>query len=439
MSRPSSARASCACCRRWTARGTGCWRRSGSSPTLGWPREKPQLSKLDSSGFFADLAARAAPELGDRDAVLWLERLEAEAGNLRLAFSLGVETGAPEAAVCGAALVDLNMVRGRYREAHDVVAKALDRADDPLVSARLSRLRGELAVRHDEFDAAAEAYAAGLRVLGPPGDREDDWWREWIDLKFRETTLHYWNADNANLHAAAAALGPHVEAHGTPRQRANFIEAKVFDLLRRDRYVASAEAETLARAYLAAAEPAGEWDGHFMLGFVLLWRDKFEEATLELRSARDVARSVGDVLTEMRSLVYQAIARRRLCDVEGVRALTGEIAEFDETYGYTGLISATRAWLALRDGDFEAAEAHGAAALADWPPDKRAGPTVLQWTARFPLLAVAVERRRLDAAAEQTRALLHDSQQPLAPDVRARLEAGDAPAAVRLARTYGYT
>jgi len=388
--------------------------------------------------FFADLAAKAAPELGARDAVLWLERLEAEAGNLRLAFSLAVRTETPEAAVVGAALADLHMLRGRYGEARDVVAQALDRADDPLVAARLHRLLGELEVRHDEFDAAAEAYATGLEVLGPPAGRDDAWWREWLDLKFRETTLHYWKADNDSLHAAADALRPHIEAHGTPRQRANFIEAQVFDLLRRDRYVASAEAETLARAYLDASEEAGEWDGHFMLGFVLLWRSKFDEATLELRSAREVARGVGDVLTEMRSLVYQAIARRRLADVEGVRALTEEIAEFDEIYGYAGLISANRAWLALRDGDLDATDAHGSAALADWPADKRAGPTVFQWTARFPLLAVAVERRRLDAVAEQARAMLDDSQQPLAPEVRAKLRAGDARAAVELARTYGY-
>jgi hypothetical protein len=96
-----------------------------------------------------------------------------------------------------------------------------------------------------------------------------------------------------------------------------------------------------------------------------------------------------------------------------VRALTGEIDEFDEIYGYKGLLSATRAWLALRDGDLDATEAHGAAALADWPADKRAGPTVFQWTARFPLLAAAVERRRLDAVAEQTHAMLDESQQPL--------------------------
>jgi predicted negative regulator of RcsB-dependent stress response len=389
--------------------------------------------------FYADLAATAAPELGERDAARWLERLETEAGNLRQAFALAVRSDARAAAVIGAVLADLHMVRGRYDEASGIAATALELADDALVSARLNRLLGELAVREDEFDAAAEAYAAGLRVLGPPVEREDDWWHEWIDLKFRETTLHYWNADNISLHAAATALRPHIEAHGTPRQRANFIEAQVFDLLRRDRYVASDESETLARAYLAASQAAGEWDGHFMLGFVLLWRSKFDEAADHLRSARDDALTVGDVLVEMRSLVYQAIARRRLGDVEAVRALDTEIGQFDNTYGYTGLIAANRAWLALRDRDLDAVERHGVAALADWPHGKRAGPTVFQWTARFPLLAVDAERQRLDAALEHARAMLEEPQHPLAPDVRASLESGSIADAVRLSRAYGYT
>jgi predicted ATPase len=389
--------------------------------------------------FFADLAARAEPELGDQDAVVWLERLEAEAGNLRLAFSLAAATDAAAAAVIGATLASLHIVHGRYAEASDVLATALEAARDPLVCARLNRLLGELEVRHDEFDAAAQAYAAGLRALGAPAARDAAWWRAWLDLKLREATLHYWQADSATLHVAAAALRPHVERHGTPRQKANFIETQVFDLLRRDRYVASAEAEELARAYVGAAEAAGDWDGHFMLGFVLLWRSKLDEAAHELRAARDDARTVGDVLTEMRSLVYAAIARRRLGDVDAVRDLDAEIRQFDEAYGYTGLIAANRAWLALRDRDLDAVERHGAAALADWPHGKRAGRTVFQWTARFPLLAVDVERQRPDAALEHVRAMLHESQQPLAPEVRAGLESGRLADAVTLSREHGYT
>jgi predicted ATPase/class 3 adenylate cyclase len=372
--------------------------------------------------FFARLAGEAAPKLGDRDAALWLDRLEAEVGNLRLAFTLAADSDPDAAGVLASALANLHLVRGRYEEAHEVLSTAIDLAADPLVLARLNRLLGDLLIRHDEFEPAAKAYAAGLRLLGAPENRSSKWWREWIDLRMHEATLYYWKADSATLHAAANSLSPYVEAHGTPRQRANFIETQVFDLLRRDRYVASEEAETLARAYLDAAKAAGDWDGHFMLGFVLLWRSKFAEATEQFRAAREEAREVGDVLTEIRSLIYRAMARRRLDDVDSVRELDREIAEFEETYGYTGLISANRAWLAWRDGDLDATETWGAAALAEWPLAKRAGPTVFQWTARFPLLAVAVERGRLDSASEQAQAMLDEQQQPLPEDLRATLE-----------------
>jgi predicted ATPase/class 3 adenylate cyclase len=395
---------------------------------------------------FARLASEAGPQLGEQDAVLWLDRLEAEVGNLRMAFSLSVEADDDAAALLGAVLGDLHMVRGRYAEAHETLITARDCAHDPLIGARLHRLLADMHVRRDEFDAAAEAYAAGEELLGAPTNGDASWWREWLDLKLADATLHYWRADSAALHAAAKALRPYIEAHGTPRQRANFLGTRIFDLVRRDRYVASADAEELARAYLDAAKAAGDWDGHFMLAFVLLWRGKFEEAIDHFRRGRDEGRGAGDVLVEIRCLVYQAVAQRRLGDVESVRSLDAEIAELEDTYGYTGLISANRAWLAWREGDIEGTERWGSVALADWPAAKRAGPTVFQWSARFPLLALDVERDQLESASEHARRMLDDSQQPLPTDARAALEeatrTGSRDAFVRaieLARNYGYT
>jgi predicted ATPase/class 3 adenylate cyclase len=396
--------------------------------------------------YFARLAAEAGPQLGERDAVRWLDRLEFELGNLRTAFSLGLKSDDRAAALLGAALGDLHMVRGRYAEAYETLISARDHARDPLIGTRLHRLIADMHVRRDEFDAAAREYAAGERLLGAPANGDASWWREWLDLKLADATLHYWRGDGAALHAAADDLRPYIDAHGTPRQRANFLGTQIFDLVRRDRYVASAEAEALARAYLDAAKAAGDWDGHFMLAFVLLWRSKFEEAIDHFRRGRDEGRGAGDVLVEIRCLVYEAVAQRRLGDVEVVRSLAAEIDEFEDTYGYTGLISANRAWLAWRDGEAEETERWGSVALADWVAAKRAGPTVFQWCARFPLLAVDVEQDRLESAAEHARRMLDESQQPLPTDVRVALEEstriGSRDAfqrAVELARNYGYT
>jgi predicted ATPase/class 3 adenylate cyclase len=390
-------------------------------------------------GCFARLAAEAGPQLGERDAVLWLDRLESEVGNLRVAFSFSLQEDDDAAAVLGAALGDLHMVRGRYAEARETLTSARDRGRDPLVGARLQRLIAGMHVRRDEFDAAAEAHAAGQELLGTPTNGDAAWWREWLDLKLADATLHYWKADSAALHAAAEALSPQIEAHGTPRQRANFLGTRIFELLRRDRYAASPEAEELAYAYLEAAKAAGDWDGHFMLAFVLLWRSEFDEAIEQFRRGRDEGRAAGDVLVEIRCLVYQAVAQRRRGDDESVRSLDAEIAEFEESYGYTGLVSANRAWLAWRNGDLEATQRWGTIALADWSAEKRAGPTVFQWSARFPLLALDVEQDRLESASEHARCMLDDSQQPLPADVRAALESQAFRDAVELARNYGYT
>jgi len=396
--------------------------------------------------FFAGLARDAGPGLGELDARLWLDRLDAEIGNLRMAFTLAMHGDDDATAVLGATLGDLHTVRGRYAEAHETLTTALARARAPLIQARLHRLLGELLLRRDELDAAAEVNAAGLKLLGAPADGDPSWWREWLDLELNAATLHYWRGETAALRAAITRLRPFVEQHGTPRQRANFIGTEITDLLRRERYVVSGEAERLAGAYLEAAQAAGDWDGHFMLAFVLLWRGKLEEARDHFRQGRKDANAAGDVLVEMRCLVYETLVHRKLGDVEAVRALDAEIAGFEETYGYAGLVAANRAWLAWRDGDLDEAQLHGAAALSNWQATSRSGPTVFQWTARFPLLAADVEQQRLDSAVEHARRILDENQQPLPAEISGALEdaagTGSFAAfrrAVELARSRGYT
>ena len=88
----------------------------------------------------------------------------------------------------------------------------------------------------------------------------------------------------------------------------------------------------------------------------------------------------------------------------------------------------------------------GAVALADWPAAKRAGPTVFQWSARFPLLAADIAQDRVESASEHARRMLDRTQHPLVPDVQEALTAATGPGShdafrrtIALARTYGYT
>jgi predicted ATPase/class 3 adenylate cyclase len=396
---------------------------------------------------FARFARDASPRLTGPQAVKWLERLEADVGNLRMALSFASAGEDDDAVALGTALGELHLLRGRYGEAHETLNATLDRARRSLETAEVHRLLGYLFLRRNDLTAAEASYVAGVQCLGTPGDGDAaEWWRQWLALKLSHAQLYYWRADTSALRAAVDELRPRIERHGSAWQRAQFIGTQVLESIRSEGYVASAHTEELARAYRDATEASGDWDGEFQLAFVQLWRGKPEEARDRFTLGREQARTAGDVLTEIRCLVYQAIANRKLGDIDQVREIDAEISEFEDPLGYEGLIAANRTWLAWREGDYDSTEKWGAAAIADWNRTGSSGPTFFQWTARFPLLAVDVARDRVESALEHATFMLGEHQQALPEDVRAALteatRAGTREAfahAVDLGRRLGYT
>lgn len=125
--------------------------------------------------------------------------------------------------------------------------------------------------------------------------------------------------------------------------------------------------------------------------------------------------------------------------IEVVRALAAELTALDDDYGYGGLAAATRAWLAWRDGNLDAVDLEAGRALAGWSHTEGTGPTVFQWTARFPLIAAELERGRTAPAADHAAFLLDASQQPLPEELAAALRDGTLERAVALGRPLGYT
>jgi predicted ATPase/class 3 adenylate cyclase len=373
--------------------------------------------------WFASLAEEADAHQWEVDAAQWLELLEADLGNLRVAFAKA-QMSDPEAAITlGSFLGHLHTLRGRYAEAEDVLEKAIGLTDDPLYASRLRRRLGYLLVRRKQMASAAAILAEAEEFLGLPGDHADEsYWRAWFDVKVGQGNLHYWSADTVALGRVAEEMRPHLEDHATTKQRAEFLSLLLLNACRQERYVLSAASEEIARAAYVASQEAGDWDAEFQLGFALLWRGKIEEAELHLRAGRDDAQAVGDVLTEIRCLVYSSIARRKLGDLEGVQALDDEIAKLDDTYGYAGLVNGNRAWLAWRKGDAKTAEGCGNEALASLSATGPSGPGFFQWTARFPLLAVCFERDEFEAAARHAAAMLDETQQPLPPELESVLQ-----------------
>jgi predicted ATPase/class 3 adenylate cyclase len=254
--------------------------------------------------WFGQVAGEAWPHLTRPDPSTWLESLERDLGNLRVAFALAHETGDAAAGTLGRLLGELHRLRGRYAEAREVLVQALELADERLLRAELERQLGAILVRRDEMDDAAAAYRRAEALLGRPDEASDDeHWHAWLAVKLAEAHYHYWRADNAALDRAAEDLRPDVERHGTPRQRADFGHVLLQSAFRRERYVLSEETVELARRTFVAASEAGERDFRFQLGFALLWRGRLAEADAEFQLGREEARALGEVLTEMRCLV----------------------------------------------------------------------------------------------------------------------------------------
>jgi hypothetical protein len=280
--------------------------------------------------------------------------------------------------------------------------------------------------------------------LGQPADDDDGWWRAWVEVKLELAHHYYFVADLDALGSVIEELRPHA-GRGTETQALDFLHVMAQAAYRRERYQLSEATEALVREIYRRGSDVEEVDADFSLGFCLLWRGKLDEAERYLMQGREVARERGDALIETRCLVYAAVARRRQNDVDGVRKLLGDLDALEELHGYAGLLAANHAWVAGRDGDREALRRHARTAFADWDPSSRSGPTVFQWSVRFPLLAIELEEGHGEAALGEARAMLDPFQQPL-PDeldevLRTAVERED-PAmlgrAVELARALGY-
>jgi predicted ATPase/class 3 adenylate cyclase len=382
---------------------------------------------------FAALARDARELLLGAGSTEWYGRLERDLENLRAALAWALErahdtgedaTGSygESAIALATALAPLHVLHGRYAEAEDVIGKAIALAPGPWDEVRLRKLLGRVLRQRGRAEAGIAAHLAAERVLAALETRDETWWEAWIGLKIEQAHHHYFQGDTEALAALVDELRPQVERHGSPLQELEFLHVLAQNAFRRERYVLSEETEALQREIHRRALGLGVESAHFTLGFALLWRGSLHEAVERFQDGLVSARRRGDALIEVRCLVYQVVANRLLGDVERARELLSELAALDDLHGYVGLVQANRAWIALRDRDLAAAAGAAEMALADWETEERSGPTVFQWTARFPMLAVELERGRLEAALEHARVMLDTSQQPLPAELGALVE-----------------
>jgi predicted ATPase/class 3 adenylate cyclase len=372
--------------------------------------------------WYTELAQPAREGIESAESVELLGRIDRDLENLRAAFSYAVQgTRDAEAGTLGLALAARHALRGRYSEAEEVIRVALVLDVDPISAADLHEWLARVLRVRGNPDAALDEFLAAERVLQGIPDRDADWWRHWIDLKLSEATLFYFENAPEQLAALIQEVERLVEERGDPAQRLELLHLRCQHAYRQERYALSEETEALIRETYRRAVELGDVGAEFMFGFGLLWRGRLDEAEEHLALGHEAAHARGIAILETRCRVYGIVARRRQGDLEGVREWLRELEAQEELHGYGGLTAASGAWLAYRDGDLDLASARAAEALADWETRGLRGSRVFEWTARFPLLGVALAHEDLAAALEQAHAMLDESQQPLPDEIASAL------------------
>jgi hypothetical protein len=175
-----------------------------------------------------------------------------------------------------------------------------------------------------------------------------------------------------------------------------------------------------------------------------------------MQAALSLAQDTGDIVHQSRCLIYLTILYRKLGHVERARRYATrslDAAKAGQMVEYLGMTRANLAWLAWREEDLDGAEAEGQAALDLWQklPTGHAS-CAFQWTALWPLAAVALAQNRLSDASRYMCALLAPTQQRLPEDLAAAAKnvaqawEGDSPEeargcldqALKLAQELGY-
>ena len=340
-------------------------------------------------------------------------------------------------------LGELAARRGQHGAAHERFTRAMAArpTDDRVGHARLWRGIGDTWAARYGYDEATVAYGAAERALAlrERTPAAVDEYRERIEIGLARADLHYWQHRWDAMERDLVAVSDMAVEHACPCQLGRLYAGLALMCFSRDRQTVSDACLELARNGYAAGLRTGDADViaqvGFGLGFLCLWHGDLDEAETLLRTALEDARRVGDALRCARCLTYLGYAARLRGDAVAVRSAVAEGLRMATELGmpeYVGAAHGQRAWLAWRDGDDDACELEGRAALAAW----RSGqPYPLQWAARLPLLASCLRRAAPTEAVAHAEALLDDGQQRL-PDA---LEAALARLAVASGEAAGST
>ena len=157
--------------------GTGCWKPSGSTQPGNWTRRarrRPARARIAHRDYYLALAEAAAPHLVGPDQAQWLDRLDAELGNLRaaIAFSLTQPDPAPGLRLASSLRVYWQ-VRGHAAEGADALRALLDTPaaqGTTLPRARALAAAANLVEKTDGYAIAGDYCQEALAIARAAGD-----------------------------------------------------------------------------------------------------------------------------------------------------------------------------------------------------------------------------------------------------------------------------
>ena len=313
-----------------------------------------------------------------------------------------------------------NEARGAYEEALTQVPKV-----DLIWQARLHRKIAYTCVMQRQDDAALQAYSLAETALGKaPTESNIKWWQEWVQIQLELMEAYYWQAQPHKMSELAEEAWSAVEQYGTPEQRISFLNRLVQANFRHDRYIISDETRNYIHAMWTAARELDDLGQRaatqFTLAFGHLWLGEFDEAEKHLTASLSWAERAEDVTHQARCLTYLTILYRKLGKLNETRhyasrALT--IAQAGQMVEYIATAKANLAWERWCTNHVGEAQQSGRSALELWPDDYP-----FQWTALWPLIAMALAQDQLAEVVEYSRVLLEPTQQRLPDELTVGIE-----------------
>jgi DNA-binding SARP family transcriptional activator/predicted ATPase len=324
---------------------------------------------------------------------------------------------------------------GEAKAAYGRALKTVE-SDDLLAHSRLHRKVYATLWPQGEYQEALKALGQAEAALGAPPlepnggwtGAQTAWWVEWGQVQLARGMVQYYAAQVNAMTETVYKLAQGVERCRLPLLRLFQWTVSTLMSHRRDRYIVSAEAVAEGTSFLAHVTAGEDLDraasAEYGWGWLLLLHGDLDGAEEHLQAGLMLTKRTGNLVHQTWLLTWLSVLHRKRGEAEATRAyaIRGLQAAADaQLLENGGLARGNLAWFAWREGNLAEAEKQGHAALELW----QRSPFVyaFHWTARFPLLAVALTREQLPEALDHARALLDPQQQKLPETLEAALEA----------------